>query len=160
SYGNSLLLTHLAVGARLILGEDFVFWNRALDLMEQERATGFAGVPASYAMLLHRSDFRQRRFADLKYLTCAGGGLARAVVEQVRSAVPHVRLFLMYGQTEATARLSTLLPEELDIKPGSIGRGIPGVTLEVLDAEGNRLPPGETGEIVARGENIMLGYWN
>lgn len=160
SYGNSLLLTHLAIGGRLILGDDFVFWNRALDLLENQRATGFAGVPASYAMLLHKSDFRKRRFADLKYLTCAGGGLAPAVVEQIREAVPQVRLYLMYGQTEATARLSTLLPEELDSKPGSIGRGIPGVTLEVLDPEGNRLPPGEVGEIVARGENIMRGYWN
>jgi acyl-CoA synthetase (AMP-forming)/AMP-acid ligase II len=160
SYGNSLLITHLAVGGRLILGDDFVFWNRALDLMGRERATGFAGVPASYAMLLHKSDFRSRRFGDLNYLTCAGGGLAPAVVEQIRAAFPELRLFLMYGQTEATARLSTLLPEELDAKPGSIGRGIPGVTLEVLDAAGNRLPPGEVGEIVARGENIMQGYWN
>lgn len=160
SYGNSLLLTHLAAGGRMILADNFVFWNRVLDLMEQQRATGFAGVPASYAMLLHKSDFRQRRFAHLKYLTCAGGGLAPAVVEQIRAAVPRVRLFLMYGQTEATARLSTLLPEELDTKPGSIGRGIPGVTLEVLDADGKRLPPGEVGEIVARGENIMRGYWN
>ena len=160
SYGNSLLLTHLAVGGRLILGDDFVFWNRALDLMERERATGFAGVPASYAMLLHKSDFRSRRFGDLNYLTCAGGGLAPAVVEQIRAAFPKLKLFLMYGQTEATARLSTLLPGELDAKPGSIGRGIPGVTLEVLDAAGNRLPAGEVGEIVARGENIMQGYWN
>ncbi len=160
SYGNSLLFTHLAVGGRLILASDFVFWNRALDLMVSQRATGFAGVPSSYAMLLHRSDFRKRAFPDLRYLTCAGGGLAPAVIEQLREAVPHVRLFPMYGQTEATARLSTLMPEDLDAKPGSIGRGIPGVTLRVLDGAGEPVPPGEVGEIVAQGENIMLGYWN
>ena len=66
----------------------------------------------------------------------------------------------MYGQTEATARLSTLLPEEMDSKLGSIGQGIPGVSLRVLNEHGNRVAPGEVGEIVARGDNIMVGYWN
>jgi len=160
SYGNSLLFTHLAVGGRLILASDFVFWNRALDLMQQQRATGFSGVPSSYAMLLHKSDFRKRSFADLRYLTCAGGGLAPAVVERLREVVPGARLFLMYGQTEATARLSTLMPEQIDARPGSIGRGIPSVTLEVHDKQGRPVPPGEVGEIVARGENVMVGYWN
>ena len=160
SYGNSLLFTHLAAGARLIVASDFVFWNRALDLMESQRATGFSGVPSSYAMLLHRSDFRKRRFSHLRYMTCAGGGLAPAVVEQLREIVPDVRLFLMYGQTEATARLSTLMPDELDAKLGSIGRGIPGVTIRVLDEAGDPTPPGVVGEIVARGDNVMLGYWN
>jgi len=160
SYGNSLLLTHVAVGGRLILASDFVFWNRALDLMERERATGFAGVPSTYAMLLHKSDFRKRAFRDLRYVTCAGGALAPATVRRVRECVPHARLFLMYGQTEAAARLSTLLPEELDRKPGSIGRGIPGVALSVLDESGRPVGPGQVGEIVARGKNIMVGYWN
>ncbi len=160
SYGNSLLITHLAVGARLVLASDFVFWNRALDLMESQRATGFAGVPSSYAMLLHKSDFGKRSFSHLRYLTCAGGGLAPAVAEQLRRIVPGARLFLMYGQTEATARLSTLLPEEFDAKPGSIGRGIPGVELKVLDESGRPVQPGEAGEIVATGANVMLGYWN
>lgn len=160
SYGNSLLITHLAVGARLVLASDFVFWNRALDLMESQRATGFAGVPSSYAMLLHKSDFGKRSFSHLRYLTCAGGGLAPAVAEQLRRIVPGARLFLMYGQTEATARLSTLLPEEFDAKPGSIGRGIPGVELEVLDESGRPVRVGAVGEIVATGANVMLGYWN
>jgi acyl-CoA synthetase (AMP-forming)/AMP-acid ligase II len=96
----------------------------------------------------------------LRYVTCAGGALTPAVAHEVRSAVPDAALFLMYGQTEATARLSTLLPSELNTKLGSIGRGIEGVTLEVRSADGERLPPGEVGEIVARGENIMAGYWN
>ena len=160
SYGNSLLFTHLAVGGRLVIASNFVFWNRVMDLMEEQRATGLAGVPSSYAMLLHKSNFRKRAFPDLRYMTCAGGGLTPAVVEQLRNTKPHVRLFPMYGQTEATARLSTLMPEELDTKPGSIGRGIPGVTLQVLDQAGQPVQPGETGEIVAQGDNVMVGYWN
>jgi acyl-coenzyme A synthetase/AMP-(fatty) acid ligase len=65
----------------------------------------------------------------------------------------------MYGQTEATARLSYLPPERLDDKLGSIGRGIPGVTLQTLDPAGKPVTPGEVGEIVASGDNIELGYW-
>jgi acyl-CoA synthetase (AMP-forming)/AMP-acid ligase II len=128
--------------------------------MESQRASGFSGVPSTYAMLLHKSDFKKRRFADLRYLTCAGGGLAPATVERIRESIPHVRIFLMYGQTEASARLSTLLPDDLDAKPGSIGKGIPGVQLSVLNEEGRPVGPGEVGEIVARGENLMVGYWN
>jgi len=77
----------------------------------------------------------------------------------VRSAQPQARLYVMYGQTEATARLSYLPPDMLDCKRGSIGRGIPGVTLEVIGEDGQRVKPGETGQIVASGENISPGYW-
>lgn len=159
SYGNSLLFTHLATGGRLVLASDLPFWNRVLDQMQQQRVTGFSGVPASFAMLLHRSDFKRRTFPDLRYVTCAGGGLAPVVVEELRRVLPDVRLYLMYGQTEATARLSTLLPDELDLKPGSIGRGIDGVSLDVLDGRAQPVPPGQVGEVVARGDNLMLGYW-
>ena len=160
SYGNSLLITHLAVGGRLVLATEFVFWNRVLNLMQEEHVTGFAGVPSTFAMLLFRSDLARREFPGLRYLTCAGGGLLPAHVDALRKALPKSQLFLMYGQTEATARLSTLLPGEIDRKLGSIGRGIPGVTLSVIDDNAKAVQPGETGEIVARGPNIMLGYWN
>ncbi|MFZ1708255.1 MAG: AMP-binding protein [Anaerolineae bacterium] len=69
------------------------------------------------------------------------------------------RLFVMYGQTEATARLSYLPPEKLADKLGSIGCGLTGVALQLLDTLGNPVKQGETGEIVAEGENITLGYW-
>lgn len=159
SYGNSLLFTHLAVGGRLVLAPDTVFWNRALDLMQREDVTGFSGVPSTFAMLLHRSDLQKRAFSRLRYITCAGGALARPLVDRLRRILPGTDIFLMYGQTEATARLSTLLPEDLDVKSGSIGRGIAGVTLEVCDERGHRVEPGIVGEIVARGENVMQGYW-
>ena len=144
----------------MVLASDFVFLNRALDLMQQQRVTGFSGVPSTFAMLLHKSDFRRREFKDLRYMTCAGGGLAPASVKRIQDIVPEVSLFLMYGQTEATARLSTLLPDEIDAKLGSIGRGIPDVELEVQDESDQLVPVGEVGEIVARGENVMVGYWN
>jgi acyl-coenzyme A synthetase/AMP-(fatty) acid ligase len=95
----------------------------------------------------------------LRHVQQAGGTLAPALIEELRAAVPEARVFVMYGQTEATARLSYLPPERLDDKLGSIGCGIPGVTLEALDPAGSPVAPGEVGEIVASGENIALGYW-
>jgi long-chain acyl-CoA synthetase len=65
----------------------------------------------------------------------------------------------MYGQTEATARLSYLPPEYLDKKTGSVGKGTPGVKLRVVDGSGRTVQPGEIGEIVAEGHSIALGYW-
>jgi acyl-CoA synthetase (AMP-forming)/AMP-acid ligase II len=75
-------------------------------------------------------------------------------------AIPHVKIYVMYGQTEASARLSYLEPERLLEKIGSIGKSIAGVTLSVRDDKGNICPSGKVGEIVAQGDNIMLGYWN
>jgi long-chain acyl-CoA synthetase len=78
----------------------------------------------------------------------------------LQAAQPAADLFVMYGATEATARLSYLPPERLDDKLGSIGRGIPGVDLRVLDGEGRLVLPGERGEIYAQGDNISPGYLN
>src|SRR3989304_3004967 len=81
------------------------------------------------------------------------------LTNELRSLLPHVDIYIMYGQTEASARLSYLEPVELQRRAGSIGKAIPGVTLEILNPEGLPVKPGETGEIVARGKNIMAGYW-
>jgi acyl-CoA synthetase (AMP-forming)/AMP-acid ligase II len=74
-------------------------------------------------------------------------------------ALPTTNVVIMYGQTEATARLSYLPTERLKDKLGSMGKGIPGVKLEVLNKEDKPVRPGEVGEIVATGENVMMGYW-
>ena len=159
SYGNSLMLTHVAVGGRLVVASDFVFWNQALDLAERQQVTGFSGVPSSFAMLLYRSDLAKRGFPALRYMTCAGGPLPSANIARLRQLLPRVQLFIMYGQTEAAARLTSLLPDELDARIGSSGRAIPGVDITVRDGDGAVVPSGEVGELVARGENVMVGYW-
>jgi acyl-CoA synthetase (AMP-forming)/AMP-acid ligase II len=97
----------------------------------------------------------------LRWLQQAGGKLPNPLICEIRRVVPDVQLFIMYGQTEATARLSYLPPDRLDDKLGSIGRGLPHCRLEVLRADGAPVAPGsdEIGEIVASGQNITLGYW-
>ncbi|MFH1843782.1 MAG: class I adenylate-forming enzyme family protein [bacterium] len=161
SFGNSLLLTHIAVGARLVIDNRFAYPHVVLDTMEQEQVTGFSGVPSTYAFLTAKSDFLQREFPALRYLTQAGGAMSPALTRLLREALPsRIELFVMYGQTEASARLSYLPPARLLEKLGSIGVAIPGVTLTVQRDDGGECDVDEVGEIVAAGDNIMAGYWN
>lgn len=158
SYGNSLLMTHAASGAALVVENRFAFVNKALDTMRECSVTGLSGVPSHFSILINRSRFLQCEWPHLRYLTCAGGGLPVVHIRGIRKALPHVRLYVMYGQTEGTARLSSLDPSCLDAKTGSIGKGIPGVELRVVGGDGRDIRPGDTGELIARGENVMSGY--
>ncbi len=160
SYGNSILTTHIMSGATMVLDNRFVFPNTVLETMEKEKATGFAGVPSHYAILLRKSALRKYKLESLRYVTQAGGAMAPSMIEEFTAAVPQAKFYVMYGQTEASARLTYLDPRALKSKLGSIGKAIPGVEIDVITEAGSKAGPGEMGEIVARGANIMLGYWN
>lgn len=159
SYGNSLLQTHVRAGGSLALLGKMTFPAHVTGLLDKRDCTGFSGVPSTFALMLRHGQLEKYSFRRLRYMTCAGGGLPPSNVQRLMERLPGKALFLMYGQTEASARLSFLPPEVLDDKLGSIGRGIPGVTLELLDKNGDPPKPGEEGEIVASGENLMSGYW-
>src|ERR1700730_80200 len=159
-FGTSLLHTHLRVGGSLVIDNRFMYPDKVLGRMQETGCTGFAGVPSHYQILLRSSSLKQMRFPALRWVQQAGGNLPANFLAEFREALPGVRVFVMYGQTEATARLSSLPPELLEVKAGSIGKGIPGVRLQVLDESGNAVAAGQTGEIVAEGENITLGYWS
>ena len=162
-FGASLLHTHLMAGGSLVLDNEFRLYPEAtLQQMQQTRCTGLAGVPSTYQILVRKSRFCQMSFPTLRWFQQAGGKLPNAVIGEVISAFPQVRFFIMYGQTEATARLSYLPPECLRAKFGSVGRGLPSTRLHVLRSDGTPVPVGsfETGEIVASGDNITLGYWD
>jgi acyl-coenzyme A synthetase/AMP-(fatty) acid ligase len=100
------------------------------------------------------------RFPALRYVTQAGGPMAPAHIREWRAMMPGVPFYVMYGATEAGARLSFLEPSELERRPGSIGKPIPNVELRVMTGEGRPAAAGEVGELVARGSNISAGYWN
>jgi acyl-CoA synthetase (AMP-forming)/AMP-acid ligase II len=157
-YGRSVLQTHLFAGGSLFLENRFAFPRLALETLAAERCTGFAGVPLTFEILRRQVDVSSLAFPRLRYLTQAGGGMAPETIDWVRQAFHPARLFVMYGQTEATARLSYLPPERAHDKRGSIGVAIPGVELRVVDDAGRELPPGETGHLVARGDNVTQGY--
>jgi acyl-CoA synthetase (AMP-forming)/AMP-acid ligase II len=159
-FGTSLLHTHLRVGGSLVVDSRFMYPETILQRMIEAECPGFAGAPSHFQVLLRNSSLKKKQFPHLRYVQQAGGHLAPFFIRELQEALPTTQVFIMCGQTEATARLSYLDPEALDSKLGSIGKGIPGVTLRVLDESGQEVQTGKVGEIVAEGENVALGYWH
>lgn len=159
AYGNSVLSTHLAVGGRVVLELNMVFPHAVVETIARERVSGFSGVPSTFALLLSRVDLSRHDLGSLRYLTQAGGPMAVALTRRLLSALPSARLFVMYGQTEATSRLTWLPPEMLGSKIGSAGKAIPGVEIEIRSGRQRSIGADGIGEVWARGENVMLGYW-
>jgi len=158
-YGRSLLYSHFLSGGSLVIDNRFAFPVTVLNAMVEFEVTGFAGVPSTFSILLKKTDLKARRFSHLRFVTQAGGGMPPAVQKDVAEVFSPAKLFVMYGSTEASPRLTYVEPERLPDKWGSIGRAIPNVQVIVADEQGNRLPTGVQGQIAARGSNIMMGYW-
>ena len=159
-FGKSLLNTHVCVGGTVVIDNRFVFPNTVLETMRREQVTGFAGVPLIYATLLKHSGFVQQSWNHLRYVMQAGGSLAPALIKRLMEVLPNSEIYIMYGATEASARLSYLPPADLSRKLGSVGKAIPNVELKIMTEDGTEAKQGEVGEVIARGSNIMRGYWN
>lgn len=160
SYGLSVINSHLIKGATLLLTDKAViqkeFWNFA----KEQHATSIAGVPYTYEMLRRLRIFRMD-LPDLKTMTQAGGKLnAKIAEEYIRNAESTGRrFFVMYGQTEATARMSYLPQEHALEKYASIGIAIPGGSFSLIDGNGNEITePDVDGELVYKGANVSMGY--
>ncbi|MDR1439880.1 MAG: AMP-binding protein [Clostridiales bacterium] len=158
-FGTSVLHTHLRAGASVVLNNEFMFPETVGEYINKYGCTSLSGVPGTYQILLRKSGFAAGKYPTLRYVAQAGGKLAPVFISELADALPGVRVVVMYGQTEATSRLSYLPPELLMQKMGSIGKGIPGTSLRVVDGRGRDVAPGEIGQIVARGGNIMKGYF-
>ncbi|WP_430816203.1 class I adenylate-forming enzyme family protein [Carboxylicivirga sp. RSCT41] len=160
-YGLSLLHTHLKAGGSVVLNNTFILLSSVLNDFQKYKCTGFAGVPSHFQILLRKSNtFKTSKFPYLRYVTQAGGKLHTTFIKEFRESQPDIKFVVMYGQTEATARLSYLPVERLSDKLGSLGKGIPNVELRVVNSDGQPVKPGEIGEIIAQGDNVMLGYYN
>lgn len=159
-YGKTLLNTHFMVGGSVVINNRFAFPNSVVKDMAEKEVTGFAGVPSTFAILLNRSVFPKTSIPSLRYITQAGGAMAPALTRRLLECIGKTSLYIMYGATEASARLTFLPPERLlKDKLGSIGIPIPQVEVAIRDDNGKALGPFEVGNICASGENIMLGYW-
>lgn len=160
--GKSLLNTHFAVGGTVVINNQFAFPAAVIKEMITEKVTGFSGVPSTFAYLVHRSPLAANRdkLTSLRYVSQAGGHMSKAIKEKLRQALPpHTDIVIMYGATEAAARLAYLEPSYFAEKMDSIGKAIPGVTLKVINETGRETSDNEVGELVASGSNIMRGYW-
>lgn len=160
SYGKSILNTHIMIGGTLVLENSFMYPNVVLNKMIEYEVTGFSGVPSTFAILLNRSAIRNYRFPKLRYITQAGGPMSPVHAQEIAGILPGTDIYIMYGQTEASPRITYLEPKDIFRKPGSIGKPIPGVAIELIKENGEPAEKGETGEIVMTGRNVMAGYWN
>lgn len=160
SFGNSILHTHLASGATLVILNQVMFPNEILKAIERETCTGFAGVPSIYISLLKKTNIKDYDLSSLRYMTQAGGPLSKEFIAQINHSLPGIEFVVMYGQTEASARISYLPPKFLESKLGSVGIGVDGVTITVEDENGVECRRNEIGEICIQGGNVMHGYWH
>lgn len=159
SYGLSVLNTHLKAGAATLLTRKSILQADFWKLMHRHEATSFAGVPYTYAML-DRLNFESFDLPHLKTMTQAGGALAKELVLKFHDLMKRRggRFFVMYGQTEATARIAYLPSEYLPEKAGAIGKSIPGGLLKLYEGAQLITEPHHEGELVYEGSNVMLGY--
>jgi len=156
-YGLYQLLMTFKFGGTLVLERTFAYPAHVLKRMEEERVTGFPGVPTIFAILL-QMDLDPYDLTSLRYITNTAAALPPSHIQQIRDKFPWATLYSMYGLTE-TKRTLYLPPAQLDERPGSVGIAIPGTEVWIEDEEGNRLGPNQVGELVIRGEHVMQGYW-
>lgn len=159
SFGNSVLHSHLTLGSALVLENSLMYPQTILQQMQDRRVTAFYGVPSTYYILLARAQLSGDALATLRYCAQAGGAMDPARIERFCEVLPHAEFVVMYGQTEASARLSWLPPADRVRKAGSVGIAIPAVEFSVRNEEGMELGAGQLGEVCARGPNVMIGYW-
>ncbi|MDP1563173.1 MAG: AMP-binding protein [Pirellulaceae bacterium] len=160
AFGLSVIHSHWAVGATVLLPAGSIVERSFWDQFRTRAATSLAGVPFTFAQL-KRLRLERLNLPSLRLLLQAGGRLSPELVQYFADLGQELgyRFFVMYGQTEATARMAYLQPELAAFKPTSIGRPIPGGTLTVRDSNGRpQTEPGQVGELFYRGPNVMLGY--
>jgi long-chain acyl-CoA synthetase len=156
-YGLYQLLMTFKVGGTLVLHDSFAFPTVVIEKIIREGVTGFPIVPTVSALLL-QMDLSKYKFPKLRYITNTAAALPVEHIRKLRALFPQVKLYSMYGLTECK-RVSYLPPEQLDIRPSSVGRGMPNEEVYVVDENGNRVAAGVVGELVIRGSNVMKGYW-
>jgi acyl-CoA ligase (AMP-forming) (exosortase A-associated) len=158
-YGLNQLLSACALGATLVLQRSHLPADICRALADHE-ITGCAGVPPLWIQLLSEiSPLSRMSLPSLRYLTNSGGALPAAIVARYRALLPHTRIYLMYGLTEAF-RSTYLPPELIDERPTSMGRAIPETEILVVAEDGRTCGPGEVGELVHRGPTVAQGYWD
>lgn len=159
SFGLSVINSHLIKGASVLLTQNSIMEKEFWAFLENAKATSFSGVPYTYQMLKRLGIFR-RELPSLKTFTQAGGKLNNELIYEFDSFCRDTNreFVVMYGQTEATARISYLPPGSLPEKEGSVGIAIPGGEISIVDESGHRIIPTKVGELVYSGDNVSLGY--
>lgn len=155
--GFSQLTTAFAVGAHVVV-MNYLLPGDVPRLCARYGVTGLTCVPPLWIQIVEQKWSESAR-ASMRYFANTGGRLPKPVLDRLREVFPSAQPFLMYGLTEAF-RSTYLDPAEVDRRPGSIGKAIPGAEILVVRSDGSACDPGEEGELVHRGPHVALGYWN
>ena len=158
-YGLYQILMASLFGGTVVLEKSFVYPYKVIERLFQERVTGFPIVPTMVAILLQMEDLSKFDLSSLRYISNTAAALPVAYIRKLRDLFPHVQIYSMYGLTECK-RVSYLPPDQIDQRPGSVGIAMPNEEVFIVDLQGNEVGPGEVGELVIRGSNVMQGYWN
>jgi long-chain acyl-CoA synthetase len=151
------LLYGLLNGACLVFYHEPFHPRRMLRFMEEQRITVMGTTPTIfYKLALDRSDYG---LDGLRQVALMGEFLHQQVAKQVRERFAHVKFFMLYGQTEASPRITYLAPEWFGVKEGCIGTVLPGMEFRIAQVDGKTVGEGEIGELVVKGANIFRGYW-
>ncbi len=156
-YGLNQITTPFLKGATVVL-MNYLFPKEVINQLERQQITGLAGVPPLWTQLAQFT-WPKGITEHLRYITNSGGAMPKTTLDTLRKALPQTEIYLMYGLTEAF-RSTWLPPEEIDRRPGSIGKAIPNAEVMVLREDGSPCAPHEPGELVHRGSLVTLGYWN
>lgn len=157
-YGLYQVLMAAIFDGTVVLEKGFVYLHDTLRKIAEYRVTGFPFVPTVLAMMLRMQQIESYDFTSLRYVTNAGAALPVHHARRLRKLMPHVKIYPMYGLTECV-RVCYLDPAFIDERPDSVGFEIPNCSVFVVDENGKRVPPGQAGELVVTGSNIMPGYY-
>lgn len=160
AYGNSLILSHFISGASLIICKNTSLPMGIYNDLKTYNCTSIAGVGSQFNLLLERSKFGKEKLKKLRYLTFAGEPIADWTISKIKEIHQGIDVYKMYGQTEATARISILLPEELEKNDQTVGKICKGMNALIIDNENKICNYNTWGELVVKGENIFRKYWN
>ena len=157
-YGLYQLFMNVQLGATLVMERSFTYPAVIFERIREYKVTVFPAVPTIYAMLVSMHHREPLQFPSVTRVTNTAAALPAGQVPDLKEIFPNALIYKMYGLTECK-RVSYLEPELIDVKPGSVGKAIPGTEVCVLDENGKPVDPGDTGILYVRGTHLMLGYW-
>lgn len=152
-------LTHLYLGASIVIFVNVFLPKQFFQLVEKEKITNFTGVPSMLLMLLDYRYSDKYDYSSLRYICFGGGNMPVVKLKELINKYSSISFVQTYGQTECSPRITALMPQYALCKVGSVGTPIPNVNIRIVDANDNELPYNQIGEIVVQGENMMKGYY-
>lgn len=152
-------LTHLYLGASMIIMDGIFLPKQFFCIVEKESITNFTGVPSMLIMLLDYRYSNRYEFGSLRYICFGGGKMPIDKLKKLIEKYSDIGFVQTYGQTECSPRVTVLQPEDSLRKLGSVGKAIPNVEVRILNKNGKEVSRKEIGEIVVRGSNVMKGYY-